>query len=101
MSAFIEPGNLAERLKSFDQNSWGAIPTFSKAMIKSITVKVEHLGYKRKLRAIGTRSARDTRFNCEEFGGDISVEQYFLKSKLNYKRNLLIRSCCLQNIKKI
>ena len=86
MSAFIEPGNLAERLKSFNQNSRGAMPTLPKAMTKSITVKVEHLGYKKKLRAIGTTSARDTYFDCEEFGGKISVEQYFLKSKSHYTK---------------
>lgn len=81
MSTFIEPGNLAERLKSFSQNSSGAMPTLPKAMTKCITVKVEHLGYKRKLRAIGSTSARSTYFDCEEFGGKISVEKYFLKSK--------------------
>ena len=81
MSAFIEPGNLGERLQSFNRNSRGAMPTLPKAMTKSITVKVEHLGYKRKLRAIGTTSARSTYFDCKEFGGKISVEQYFMMSK--------------------
>jgi eukaryotic translation initiation factor 2C len=100
MSAFIEPGNLGERLKSFNRNSRGAMPTLPKAMTKSITVKVEHLGYKRKLQAIGTTSARSTFFDCEEFGGRISVEQYFLRSKSYCTKKLLIRSRCLQNIKK-
>ena len=80
MTAFIEPGNLAERLMSFGRNSRGAMPTLPKAMMKSISVRVQHLGYKRKLHAIGTTSARNTYFDCEEFGGRISVEQYFLKS---------------------
>jgi eukaryotic translation initiation factor 2C len=87
MSAFIEPGNLAERLKSFSQNSRGAMLTLPKDMTKSITVKVEHLGYKKKPRAIGSMSAQDTYFDCEEFGGKISVEQYFLKSKSHRKRD--------------
>ena len=71
-------------------------------MTKSITVKVRHLGYKRKLRAIGSMSARDTYFNCEElkFGGRISVEKHFLKSKSHCIKKLLNRSRCLQNIKR-
>lgn len=81
MTAFIEPGNLADRIMSFSQASRGAMPTLPKAMIKSINIRVQHLGYKRKLQAIGTTSARNTYFDCEEFGGKISVEQYFLKSK--------------------
>ena len=62
------------------------MPTLPKAMMKGITVKVEHLGYKRKLRAIESMSARGTYFDCEEFGGNISVEQNFLKSKLHCKK---------------
>ena len=80
MTAFIEPGNLADRLRMFAQSSRGAMPTIPKAMMKSITVRVKHLGYKKKLHAVGTTSARNTYFDCEEFGGKISVEQYFLKS---------------------
>jgi len=85
MTAFIEPGNLADRLKSFNQSSRGAMPTLPKAMIKSISVRAKHLGYKKKLFAIGTTSARNTYFDCEEFNGKISVEQYFLKSKSRHK----------------
>ena len=81
MTAFIEPGNLADRLMAFNQNTRGAMPTLPKAMAKSITVKARHLGYKKKLHAIGTTSARNTYFDCEEFGGKISVEHYFLKSQ--------------------
>lgn len=81
MTAFIEPGNLADRLMSFNQKAHGAMPTIPKAMMKSINVRANHLGYKRKLHAIGSTSARNTYFECEEFGGKkISVEQYFLKS---------------------
>ncbi|KAF8804178.1 argonaute-like protein [Phlegmacium glaucopus] len=85
MTAFIEPGNLADRLNSFHQSSRGAMPTLPKAMVQSIRIKVKHLGYKRKLVAIGTTSARNTYFDCEEYGGKISVEQYFLKK---YQRKL-------------
>ena len=80
MTAFIEPGNLADRLRSFNQSARGAMPTLPEAMIKGITVKTKHLGHKRKLHAIGTTPARTTYFDCEEFGGKISVDQYFVKS---------------------
>jgi len=81
MTAFIVPGNLAQRLLEFSTNSRGSMPTLPKAMVKSIKVKTLHLGYKKKLNAIGTNTARNTSFNCEEFGGRITVESYFQKSK--------------------
>uniref|UniRef100_A0A8H8CN02 Argonaute-like protein n=1 Tax=Psilocybe cubensis TaxID=181762 RepID=A0A8H8CN02_PSICU len=85
MSAFITPGNLADRLQEFNTNSRGGMPTLPKGMIKSIRVRTLHLGYKKKLDSFGNGSARNTTFNCEEFGGKISVEQYFLKK---YKKKL-------------
>ncbi|KAF9476154.1 QDE2 protein [Pholiota conissans] len=79
MTAFIVPGNLAERLLEFSRNSRGSMPTLPKNMVKSIRVKTLHLGYNKKLNAIGNKNARNTVFECEEFGGKISVESYFLK----------------------
>ena len=81
MTAFIVPGNLADRLKEFGQNSRGSMPTLPKSMVKSIRVKTLHLGHKKKLNAIGNKSARETFFDCEEFGGKISVEKYFQRSE--------------------
>ncbi|KAF8970422.1 argonaute-like protein [Flammula alnicola] len=71
MTAFIVPGNLADRLMEFNRNSRDAMPTLPRT--------------RKKLIAIGTTSARNTYFNCEEFGGKISVERYFFKK---YKRKL-------------
>lgn len=91
MTAFIAPGNLADRLFEFSRNSRGSLPTLPKAMVKSIKVKTLHLGYKKKLNAIGTEPARTTFFNCEELGGKVSVEVYFLKKykiKLNHPHDL-------------
>lgn len=84
MTAFIQPGNLADRLFEF-QHSSGAMPTLPKQMVKSIKVKTKHLGHRKPLKAIGTTSARNTYFDCEQFGGRISVEQYFVKA---YNRKL-------------
>jgi eukaryotic translation initiation factor 2C len=81
MTAFIVPGNLADRLMEFSRNSRGAMPTLPKSMVKSIRVKTLHLGYKKKLNAIGNNSARNTYFDCEEFGGRVSVETYFQRSE--------------------
>ncbi|KAJ7074810.1 argonaute-like protein [Mycena amicta] len=91
MTAFIEPGNLADRLLEFNRNSRGAMPSLPKAYAKSIKVKTKHLGHRKPIKAIGTTSARNTFFDCEEFGGRISVEQYFLKKykmKLNHAHDL-------------
>jgi len=80
MTAFVKPGNLADKLLEFRSSS-GAMPNLPKGLVKSIRIRTIHLKYKKKLLAIGTSSARNQRFDCAEFGGMISVEQYFLKSK--------------------
>ncbi|KAF7290752.1 Argonaute-like protein [Mycena indigotica] len=81
MTAFIEPGNLADRLFQFNTMSQGAMPNLPKAYAKSIKVTTRHLGYKMRkpLKTICGTSARNTFFNCEELGGRISVEQYFAR----------------------
>lgn len=84
MTAFVKPGNLADKLKEFHRSSRGAMPSLPKSLVRSIHVRTLHLGYKKKLFAIGTSSARNQKFDCAEFGGMISVEQYFLK-KYNKK----------------
>ncbi|KAG7440908.1 argonaute-like protein [Guyanagaster necrorhizus] len=82
MAPFVEPGNLADVLESFNRNSSGGMPTLPKALARSIKVVTTHLGYKRhyKLWEIGLKSARDTTFPCEEFGKkDMSVKDFFKK----------------------
>lgn len=81
MTAFIVPGNLADRLLEFRQNSRGALPTLPKAMVKSLKVRTLHLKYTKKVLAIGSRSARQEVFDCADLGGRVSVEQYFQKSE--------------------
>ena len=82
MTAFVEPGNLADRLLNFGEAAYGAMPTLSKAMIRSIKVRTLHLNHRKKLLAIGTTTARNTFFPSPEYGGNISVEQFFKKSEL-------------------
>ncbi|KAK7039451.1 protein argonaute 1B [Favolaschia claudopus] len=93
MTAFVQPGNLADALLAFGRNTHGALPNLPKPLAKSIKVTTKHLGYKMRkpIKNIPSRSAADTTFDCEEFGGRISVETYFLKKykiKLKYARNL-------------
>ena len=79
MTAFVEPGNLADALFEFAGNSRGAMPTLPKSM-KKIRIKTLHLHHKKMIFRVGTTSARNTKFLCEELGGVVTVEQYFLKS---------------------
>ncbi|KAJ7653632.1 argonaute-like protein [Mycena polygramma] len=93
MSVFIEPGNLAEALVAFNYMSMGAMLTLPKAFAKSLKVTTYYLGYKKSkpILSIASTSARGTRFQCEEFGGRISVEDYFFKKyniKLKHPANL-------------
>ncbi len=83
MAPFVEPGNLAQVLMAFKGNAQG-LPTIPKQLASSIKLTTRHLGYKRrfKLTAIGTRSARQMTFVCDEYGKKpISVETYFKKSE--------------------
>ncbi|KAJ7854324.1 argonaute-like protein [Mycena olivaceomarginata] len=93
MTAFIQPGNLAEALLAFGRNTSGAMPTLPRGFAKSVKVTTNHLGHKMRkpIKAIASTSASNTFFNCEEFGGRISVETYFLKKykiKLKHAKNL-------------
>ncbi len=65
------------------------MPTLPKGIVKSIRVRTLHLGYRKKLLAIGSTSARNTYFDCAEMGGKVSVEQYFAKSELLRAKFLL------------
>ncbi|KAK0452977.1 argonaute-like protein [Desarmillaria tabescens] len=85
MAPFVEPGNLADVLVSFNRNSSGGMPTLPKELARSIKVVTNHLGHKHryKLWEIGRKSARNTTFPCEEFGKkNMSVEEFF-KRKYN------------------
>ncbi|KAF7305402.1 Argonaute-like protein [Mycena chlorophos] len=93
MTAFILPGNLADRIMEFNRNSHGAMPSLPKAYAKNIKVTTHHLGFKMRkaLKAVCTTSARNTFFDCAELGGRISVEQYFdrkYKIKLRHPTDL-------------
>ncbi|EIN06816.1 argonaute-like protein [Punctularia strigosozonata HHB-11173 SS5] len=74
MTAFYEPSNLADAIMAFNRQSRGGMP---KAFKDKLRVRTLHLGHKKPVKAIGTKSASQTFFNCEELGGRISVADYF------------------------
>lgn len=88
MTAFVEPGNLADILFAFNRNTHGAMPTLPRELIKRIKVTTTHLGYKRRytLAGTGTQSARNMTFSSEKYG-KISIEQYFFKGKVSSAHN--------------
>jgi len=77
-TAFYTPGNLAEAMMSFRNASFGARDT---AFVKGVRIQAIHLGYKKTVKAVSRLRPREYEFDCAEFGGSITVEQYFKRSK--------------------
>ena len=79
MSAFHQPGRLSDALRAFSVTSYDAIP---REFMRKVKVSTTYLGYKRVMtiqRVVGVSANRQT-FLCQEFGGTISVAEYFFKS---------------------
>ena len=80
MTAFYVPGPLATRMDEFLRQTGGAMPhTF----FERLKVSTKHLGFTRKYtlhRIMTGKTARAEKFNCEEFRGMISVEDFFKRS---------------------
>ncbi|KAI0917033.1 hypothetical protein AcW2_007273 [Taiwanofungus camphoratus] len=75
MTAFYVPGNLADAMRAFAQQS-GRMPTEFSQKLK---ISTSHLGYTRKrtIFRIMDKNARDMTFDCAELGGTVTVERYF------------------------
>ncbi|EJD00490.1 Piwi-domain-containing protein [Fomitiporia mediterranea MF3/22] len=88
MSAFYIPhSKLSDAILEFQRRSRGA--GAPRNLDGGVRVTTTHLGYrkKNKLAGFGPHSARKTIFQCDEYGGKISVEQYFQRKyriKLNH-----------------
>jgi eukaryotic translation initiation factor 2C len=82
MAAFYVPGNLAVAMQAFQRNT-GSMP---KEFFDRLRVVTMHRGYpvKRAIFQIMSNTPRKMRFQCEEFGGQITVEDYFRRSKYLY-----------------
>lgn len=79
MTAFYKPGNLAEAMLAFMQDT-GGMP---RAFAEKLKVSTTHLGHIRKkgIYRLTDQTARQARFDCQELGGMVTVEQYFQRSK--------------------
>lgn len=68
-----------DALGAFQQRSSGAMPQAFPPKTKIVT---NHLGFpmKKQLKRVLGTNPTNTFFDCEEFGGKITVAQYFLKS---------------------
>ncbi|KAK7436871.1 hypothetical protein VKT23_018893 [Stygiomarasmius scandens] len=102
MTAFVEPGNLADIIMKFATRSGWAVPA---QLVDNIKVTTTHLGYKRryKLKAVATTSARKTLFYYDKEKRRISVEDYFNKEygiKLEHPDDLPVVDVAPKNIKK-
>lgn len=79
MTAFYKPGNLADAMIAFQQESGGGMP---RAFAEKLKVSTRHLGHIRKkaIHRLTNETARQARFDCQELGGMVTVEQYFQRS---------------------
>ncbi|KAI0821782.1 Piwi-domain-containing protein [Trametes gibbosa] len=85
MTAFYTPGNLAQAMLAFSRDSSGGMP---RGFVDKLKVTTRHLGYTKKhtiFKVMTGHTARSTRFDCAEFGRQVSVEEFF---KLKYKITL-------------
>jgi eukaryotic translation initiation factor 2C len=90
MAPFHEAGKLSDALHAFDLRSRGA----SSTLMEKAKVSTRYRGYKCVkpiVRVLGT-SARMTSFHCEEYGGTITVEEFFQRSALRGYFNYLCTS---------
>ncbi|OJA18329.1 hypothetical protein AZE42_02798 [Rhizopogon vesiculosus] len=80
-TAFYTPGNLAVQMKTFYYSSFGArMEFFCRGL------RVTALGARKIVKYLARQNAREYSFQCDEFGGRISVERYFfLKYHLRLK----------------
>ncbi|KAI0028802.1 Piwi domain-containing protein, partial [Vararia minispora EC-137] len=77
MSAFHQPGNLADAMRNFQTASFGGN---SAEFMRKVKVSTSHLGYKRvKMiqKVANDKTAARHSFNCQELGGNVTVQQYF------------------------
>ena len=80
MSAFYIPGNLADAMTAFQSQTSGGMPA---AFVDKLKVATTYLGYTKKkaiLRITG-ETPRQAKFDCEELGGTVTVEEYFRRSE--------------------
>ncbi|KAG5636873.1 hypothetical protein H0H81_006534 [Sphagnurus paluster] len=68
----------ARAMTDFRDSSFGARMN---VFVKGVRVKTTHLGYRKTVKSLTHLSARQYSFEAAEFGGKITVETYFRKSR--------------------
>ncbi|KZT01939.1 Piwi-domain-containing protein [Laetiporus sulphureus 93-53] len=83
MTAFFVPGNLATAMSKFSHKGKDRMRM---EFVQRVKVATAHLGYTRKksILRIMSEPPRKLSFECEELGGEVTVEDYF-KRKYNIK----------------
>jgi eukaryotic translation initiation factor 2C len=78
-TAFYSEGNLAEAMIIFERVSFGARIS---AFVQRVRVKTDHLGHQKTVKRLAKFNARQHKFEAQELGGIVTVEEYFRRSKV-------------------
>jgi eukaryotic translation initiation factor 2C len=78
-TAFYSEGNLAEAMNVFERASFGARMS---AFVQRLRVRTDHLGHQKTVKRLGRLNAKQHKFEAQELGGMVTVEEYFRRSKL-------------------
>lgn len=71
-------GNLADSMYAFQSASFGARMV---NFVKGVRIKTVHQGYRKTVKTISKKNAREERFKCEDMGNRmVTVEEYFNSS---------------------
>lgn len=95
-TAFYTENNLANAMMEFRNATFGArIDTF----VRGVRVVTTHLGHKKSVKRSSTWTARTHKFMWEEEGREVSVEEYFQRSKSIRQFFLRVIRCVLRGVK--
>ncbi|KDQ20605.1 hypothetical protein BOTBODRAFT_151362 [Botryobasidium botryosum FD-172 SS1] len=74
-TAFYKEGNLADAMQEYARGGGGRFTPF----VKSLRVGTSHLAHRgrKTIKKATDRTAKQTSFHCEEFGGKTTVHEYF------------------------
>lgn len=76
--AFYQAINLADAMNQFRHASFGAnVGNF----VRTVRVQTKHLGHRKTVKKLSNKTARTHSFDCEDLGGRVTVEEYFLRSE--------------------
>lgn len=77
-TAFYSEGNLANAMNEFRTATFGARMD---SFVRGIRVQTTHLGHKKTVKKTSPHTAQSYKFNWDEGGSQVSVEEYFKRSQ--------------------